>query len=282
LPPARPSIAAQPPESRGLGFGGFLLGLLLLTGVLGLIYLGATGIFNDLFNFTSGAPAPPQPTVVAEQPTPAPTGLPFVLVPNLSGLDSAQARSTIEAATLTSREELPRYNDTVSIGLVIDQFPLAGGEVTATSVITYAVSLGPEPVSVPDVSGFRAADAQTALERAGFQVQIQEQASGAMDAGFVIRSEPGPNTRPPRGDTITIFVSIGDRVRMPDVTGLNEEEAKRQINEAGLNFSFSDYQGPDKIERFNEIAPGTVVSSVPRGGDLVERGTAVTLGVRAP
>jgi serine/threonine-protein kinase len=282
LPPARPSIAAQPPESRGLGFGGFLLGLLLLTGVLGLIYLGATGIFNDLFNFTSGAPAPPQPTVVAEQPTPAPTGLPFVLVPNLSGLDSAQARSTIEAATLTSREELPRYNDTVSIGLVIDQFPLAGGEVTATSVITYAVSLGPEPILVPDVVGLRAADAQASLSRAGFQVQIQEQASQTMDAGFVIRSEPGPNTRPPRGDTITIFVSIGDRVRMPDVTGLNEEEAKRQINEAGLNFSFSDYQGPDKIERFNEIAPGTVVSSVPRGGDLVERGTAVTLGVRAP
>ena len=29
-------------------------------------------------------------------------------------------------------------------------------------------------------------------------------------------------------------------------------------------------------------APGQVVSSIPRGGDRVARGTAVTIGVRAP
>ncbi len=77
----------------------------------------------------------------------------------------------------------------------------------------------------------------------------------------------------PRGDTITIFVSIGNRVRMPDVTGLSEEAARQQIEAAGLFVSFSDYQGREKIgDRFDEIAPGTVVSSDPRGGDLVERG----------
>jgi len=104
-----------------------------------------------------------------------------------------------------------------------------------------------------------------------------------MSAGFVIRSEPGPATRPTRGDTITIFVSIGDKVRMPDVTGLSEAEAKQRIDAAGLIFSFSDPQGRDKIgDRFDQIPPGTVVSSVPRGGDLVDRGAGVTLGVRAP
>jgi serine/threonine-protein kinase len=283
LPPARPAIAAQAPESRGMGFGGFLLALLLLAGVLGLVYLGATGLFSDLFSFTTGTPPPPAPTAVAEQPTPAPTGVPLVRVPNLAGMDSAQARSTIEAATLASREELPRYSDVISTGLVIDQFPLAGTELTATSVVTYAVSLGPEPVEVPDVAGLRATDAQASLSRAGFQVQIREEASRSMSVGFVIRSEPGPETRPPRGDTITIFVSIGDKVRMPDVTGLSEAEARQRIDEAGLIFSFSDQQGRDKIgDRFDQIAPGTVVSSVPRGGELVDRGTGVTLGVRAP
>jgi serine/threonine-protein kinase len=284
LPAARPSIAAQAPrESRGLGFGGFLLALLLLAGVLGLVYLGATGLFNDLFSLTSGVAPPPVPTAVAAPPTPAPTGVPLAHVPDLTGMTSEQARDAIVAATLTSREELPRYSDVISTGLVIDQFPLAGIEITATSTVTYAVSLGPEPIAVPDVAGMRATDAQAALSRAGFQVERQEEASRTMSPDFVIRSEPGPETRPLRGDTITIFVSIGDKVRMPDVTGLSEDEAKRRINEAGLTFSFSDPQGRDKIgDRFDQIAPGTVVSSVPRGGDLVDRGTGVTLGVRAP
>src|SRR6185295_17519104 len=72
LPPAR---SQAPPDNRGLGFGGFLLGLLLLGGVLGLVYLALSGAFNDLFNFATGAPRPPA-TVVANQPTEAPTSVP--------------------------------------------------------------------------------------------------------------------------------------------------------------------------------------------------------------
>lgn len=284
LPPARPAISAQPPPSnRGLGFGGFLLGLLLLAGVLGLIYLGASGIFSDLLNFTAGTPPQPRPTAdVISQPTPTTTEIPMVQVPDLSGLTSAQARSTIESANLISREETSRYHDDIPIGLVIDQFPLAGTTITSTSVVTFAVSLGPEPILMPDVVGLRASDAQARLIQLGFQVEMVEQASQTMDAGFVIRSEPGPNTRPLRGDTITLYVSIGDVVRIPDVTGMQEAEAREVIQAAGLFVSFVDYQGPDKIENFDSIPPGTVVSSVPRGGDLVERNTGVTLGVRQP
>src|SRR5690606_34331543 len=121
-----------------------------------------------------------------------------------------------------------------------------------------------------------ASDAEARLVQLGFLVNRVEQASQTMDSGFVIRSEPGPNTRPLRGDTITLYVSIGDRVRMPDVTGMLEADARNAINAVGLFVSFVDYQGPDKIENFDSIAPGTVVSSEPRGNDLVERNTGVT------
>src|SRR5215207_413624 len=51
LPPARSAaVSKAPPDNRGMGFGGFLLGLLLLGGVLGLVYLALSGAFNYLFN----------------------------------------------------------------------------------------------------------------------------------------------------------------------------------------------------------------------------------------
>jgi eukaryotic-like serine/threonine-protein kinase len=285
LPAPRPPIAAHaPPESRGLGFGGFLLGLLLLAGVLGLVYLGVSGFFSDLFSFSTGAAS--SPTAIVEpsaEPTAVPTGVPMAVVPDLTGKTDQDAYAAVQAAGLTPRVEQPRFSDTISAGLVIDQFPLPTTEITQTSVVTYAVSMGPEPVEVPDVRGLRAADARSLLERAGFKVQSQEESSQSMSEGFVIRSEPGPETRPPRGDTITIVVSIGDKVRMPDVTGLSEAEAKQRISAAGLIWSFSDLQGREKLgDQFDKVAPGTVVSSEPRGNDLVPRGTGVTLGVRAP
>jgi serine/threonine-protein kinase len=286
LPPPRPPIAAHPPpEGRGLGFGGFLLGLLLLAGVLGLVYLGVSGVFSDLFSFSTGTAASPTAIVQpSAEPTALPTGVPMVPMPDLSDKTSQEASIAIQQAGLTPLEEQPRFSDTISQGLVLDQFPLPNTPITQTSVVTFAVSLGPEPIEVPDVAGLSAASAQATLERLGFKVELREESSQTMSEGFVVRSEPRPPARPQRGDTVTIFVSIGDKVRMPDVTGLTEAEAKQRISAAGLVWSFSDIQGCDRLpadvcERFG---PGQVVSSIPRGGDLVDRGAAVTLGVRAP
>jgi eukaryotic-like serine/threonine-protein kinase len=285
LPAPRPSIGAQPsPEGRGLGFGGFLLGLLLLAGVLGLVYLGVSGFFTDLFSFSTGTAA--SPTAIVEpsaEPTALPTGVPMVPMPDLNGRTSQEAFLALQAVSLTPREEQPRFSDTISQGLVIDQFPLPNTPITQTSVVTFAVSLGPEAIEVPDVANLSAASAQATLERLGFKVVLREESSQTMSAGFVIRSEPRPPARPQRGDTVTIIVSIGDNVIVPEVIGLNEAEARRRIEAAGLFVSFVDPQGCDKLgELCDRYGPGAVVSSEPRSGTRVPRDEGVTLGVRAP
>src|SRR3954468_10953335 len=105
-PVLQPPRSQAPPDNRGMGFGGFLLGLLLLGGVLGLVYLALSGAFNDLFNFATGAPRP-FPTIVAGQPTEAATAVPQFQVPSLANLTSQQAFAAIQAANLTPREEPP-------------------------------------------------------------------------------------------------------------------------------------------------------------------------------
>ncbi len=278
LPPAR---SQAPPDNRGMGFGGFLLGLLLLGGVLGLVYLALSGAFNDLFNFATGAPRP-FPSVVAGQPTEAPTGVPAFQVPSLANLTAQQAFAAIQAANLTPREEASRYSDVYSTGLVLDQFPLAGTTLTQTAVVTYAISLGPNLIDVPDVQRVRGTNAQATLTNLGFQVQVQEEAS-TLSEGFVTRQDP-VNVKLPKGEMVTIWVSIGDKVVMPDVTGKTLDEAKQLIVNAGLAAPYADIQGCDKLgaDVCAKFGGGQVVSSIPRGGDRVARGTAVTVGVRAP
>jgi serine/threonine-protein kinase len=280
-PVLQPPRAQTPPDNRGLGFGGFILGLLLLGGVLGLVYLALNGTFNDLFNFATGAPRP-FPTIEAGRPTEAPTSVPQFQVPPLTNMTAQQAFDAIQAAKLTPREEASRYSDVISTGLVLDQFPAAGTTVTQTTVVTFAVSLGPNQIDVPNVQRMRQQDAQNLLTNLGFQVQVQEEAS-TLSEGFVTRQAP-VDVKLPKGQVVTIWVSIGDKVTMPDVTGRTEAEARQMIINAGLPAPYSDVQNCDKLgaEICVKFAPGQVVSSIPRGGDLVPRGTAVTIGVRAP
>nr|MDQ2999459.1 PASTA domain-containing protein [Chloroflexota bacterium] len=66
--------------------------------------------------------------------------------------------------------------------------------------------------------------------------------------------------------------------------GRTLDEAKQLIANAGLTFSFADMQGCDKLgaDVCAHFVSGQVVSSDPPGGRRVARGTAVTIGVRAP
>ncbi len=281
LLPPRPAVVTQaPPDNRGMGFGGFLLGLLLIVGVLGLVGLFATGAFDDIFNFASGTISrPPSPI---EQPTASATAQPQIAMPSLTNLTRDQALALIQSSGLQPGGETSGYSDTVGAGLVFDQRPLPNEVVSPTTVVTFAVSLGSDLVEVPDVQRTRLQDAQNRLNTLGFQVQVQEEAS-TISEGFVIRQDP-VDVKLPHGQTVTVVVSIGNKVTMPDVTGKSEAEAKQMIAAAGLTFSFSDVQGCDKLgaEMCSRFPPGTVVSSIPRGNDRVERGSPVTLGVRAP
>jgi beta-lactam-binding protein with PASTA domain len=282
MPPPRSPAITQAPESGERDLGVFLLGMMFIGIVLGVVYLAATGTFDNLFNPGSGTRPPPitlpEPTATPEV-TPTPE---MVMVPNVIGLDERAAIATIEGANLLPYAELPRASDVVSAGLVFDQFPPPATLVTVSTVVTYVVSTGPDQIPLPEVVTMRGVDAEFQLRSLGFQVQVVS-APDRLSAGFVFRTEPVAGTPLRRGDTVTIFVSLGDKVRMPDVTGLPEEEAIRRISAAGLTWSYSDYQGCDKLgDLCDRYAPGVVVSSIPRGGDLVDRGSPVTLGVRAP
>ncbi len=282
LPP-RPAVLQPRPDNRGMGVGGFILGLLLLGGVLGLVYLFAVGAFDGLFNFASSTISRPPAGAATEAPLPGTATVPLVPVPDLVGKTEAEARAALQAQGLSAFVAEPRASDVITAGLVLEQFPPPNVPVNQSpaTVVTLTLSLGPELVDVPDVQRTRASDARSLLSAAGFQVQEQQETSD-LSEGFVTRQDP-VNVKLPRGQTVTIYVSIGDKVVVPEITGLSEADARAKIEAAGLFVSFVDVQGCDKLgDLCNRFGPGTIVSSAPRPGSKVQRNSGVTLGQRAP
>jgi len=297
--PPRPTVA-RAPRQQGPGCGTFIVGALLLVGVLGLVLLFSSGTFGELFASTGDparaprdTPMPGTPTVTVtttatttptSSPTPSPTPMPeLVTVPNIVGRTEVQARDLLAQEDLIGVAGEARYSSE-SPGQVIEQSVPAGTQVEAGQSVTYILSLGPNLVEVPDLSGVRLDFARQQAEQRGLNVSVVDQPSQQVSEGFVIRQDPRAGLRLQPGDTIALIVSIGDKVQVPELTGMSEDAAKALLSQTeGLSWNYTDLQNSPDLSRYR---PGDVVSmSDARGnpiqaGDWVPRGTPIVLGVR--
>lgn len=197
---------------------------------------------------------------------PGPSTVP---VPDVAGLSAADGQTALEAAGLVATPEEQETAD-VEAGLVIGTDPAAGTEVQLGSTVTMMVSAAPATVPVPDVAGRAAADAQAALEAAGFVVTSTEQASGDVEAGFVISTNPSAGIEVAPGTTVDMAVSTGpEAVEVPEFIGMTTDEAMALAEEFGLTITF--------VEDATRPNPnGVVVDQMPEPGEMVEPGSEIT------
>jgi serine/threonine-protein kinase len=124
-------------------------------------------------------------------------------VPDVRGQAQDAAVSAIEAAGLKAVVAPAPVNDrNVPKGAVVAQDP-ASGNLTKGGSVTLTISDGPKLVDVPSFVGKQALEAQDALEKLGFKVQINEILGGFFGT---VRAQDPVNTKVPEGSTITLTV----------------------------------------------------------------------------
>ncbi len=299
LPQARPPIA-KAPQQQGVGCGVFAIGMIILVGVMGFVLLFTSGTLDSLVEglgsgngtgtVATAVPSATQTTTItptpSTTPTVSPTSVPLVTVPSIVGMRESEARQAIQNAQLIPVAGDSRHSETIPQGAVIEQFLPPHIEVQQGQPVTYVLSLGRDIrlVSVPNVISRRLESARGEAEGLGLIVTVEEQPSTNVSEGFIISQNPSAGMQIEEGETLHLVVSMGDKVQMPDLMGMMESEAKAILAATnGLNYTWSDYQGYDKLgDTYYQVAPGAVVSTVPDKHVWVPRGTSVTLGIRAP
>nr|MBA2313650.1 Stk1 family PASTA domain-containing Ser/Thr kinase [Actinomycetota bacterium] len=120
-------------------------------------------------------------------------------------------------------------------------------------------------VEVPNVVGDDIADARSTLESAGFEVS-ESRKSSTRNEGQVIEQDPGAGERVEEGSTIELTVSKGRaQVTVPLVTGVSEEDARAELEGAGLEV------GEVTDESSDEVEEGLVLSQDPAEGMKVDK-----------
>jgi eukaryotic-like serine/threonine-protein kinase len=200
-----------------------------------------------------------------------------VAVPNVVNQDLATATQTLQAAgfTVTSTQVTSTAQQK---GLVVSTSPAGGAQVAKGSPVQLSVGSGPNAISVPDVSGQTASAATAALKQAGFTGNINtDQTDSLVAKGRVVETDPAKGSQAAPGDAITLKVSTGT-IRLPDVTGQTEAQARQTLVAAGFQAS---QINSTSVER-DDIAPGRVAGTDPGAGSAVGAGGTINLQIAQP
>ena len=133
------------------------------------------------------------------------TGLPFVVVPTVTGRTLTAATTALTAADFKVGGATRAFSDTVPSGTVISQKPSAAAKVRKFSVVTLVVSKGVDLVTVPPIPNLDpVADAESLLSGAGLTWDIQRSFGGRN--GLVVGIDPPAGTRLKRGSPVTLYI----------------------------------------------------------------------------
>jgi serine/threonine-protein kinase len=196
-------------------------------------------------------------------------------MPEIEGMTRVEAENALKGLGISVIEiqNVP-VDDEDAVNTVLSQEPAGGRLISPNTSVKLEVGVEQKKVAVPDVVGDTQENAETALQEAGFQAEVTEEASSEVAEGRIIRQSPLANQKALEGGIVTIWVSTGpSAVEVPDVRTELEEDAKDILTAAGLSYTVIPQDTTDPTE------VGRVIDQVPLAGAMVDAGYNVRIFV---
>ncbi len=194
-------------------------------------------------------------------------------VPNVCNLPLDEALKQLKQENLEGVVTERRYDPIIESGNIIIQEPLPGAKVKKGRIINLTVSLGPETIKVPYLTGVGLEKAKLILKNLGLLIDtVDSLYSDSIPAGMIIKTVPEAGTEIHKGEKIKIVLSKGIIIRMPNLQGKKLAEAREILKKLGLELA-----EVEMVEGSGE--KGTVIIQSPEADKIVNAGDSVSLMV---
>tara|TARA_B100001093_G_scaffold517320_1_gene598542 strand:+ start:709 stop:2478 length:1770 start_codon:yes stop_codon:yes gene_type:complete len=179
-------------------------------------------------------------------------------IPYVLDIESERAIYVIEESGFALGQLLEANDNNIPRGFVISQNPVAGTKMSPQSTVDLVVSKGPSLIEVSDLSRKSPEDAIQILETLGFQYELIEEFSEDVEIGLVSGTLPEAGEIVTPDQLIQVIVSLGIKIEIPEVEGLNYEDAVQILEELNL------------VVTVNGDTNGLVRKQIPRKGEFLE------------
>ncbi|MFI5495402.1 Stk1 family PASTA domain-containing Ser/Thr kinase [Actinoplanes sp. NPDC051859] len=196
-------------------------------------------------------------------------------VPKVTKMTEDQARNALEKAGFTKIGFAdPKQTTDCGDKNVVGQDPAANSTLAVDQTVTLTLCVLPDKVRVPDnLRGSQRSLAEDTLRGLKLEPVFEDVDSDAPEN--VVIEIPSAGKQVNVGSKVTVRVSRGNLVEVPDVRTLTEKDAIAKLEKAG----FSNVN----VDETNETGgqPGTVLRQTPDGGQKRTKSTQITLFVIA-
>lgn len=200
-----------------------------------------------------------------------------VEIPELVGLTEDEVKEKLKGTKFTYEIEAEEYNSEVEAGKVSAQNPAYRKNFTIkeNSKISLTISKGTELTTVPKVAGMEYSEAEKEITAKKLKIEKIEEKSDKIKEGYVTRQEPAENTELQAGETVKVYVSIGNGLEQVPVTfvvGKTEADARKELEDKKLKVEV-------KYDEDTSKTNGIVLKQSKDVGEVVEEGTTIVLTV---
>ena len=186
-------------------------------------------------------------------------------IPYIVDLETARGIYIVEQSGFIIGQKIEVNDDNVPRGFIISQNPVAGTKMSPGSTVDLVVSTGPSLIEITDLSRKSLVDAIQILETLGLEYEFIEEYSPDVSVGLVSHTTPEAGEVVTPDQIVTVVVSLGIKIEVPEVDGLNYQEALDVLEEAGL------------LATVVGDSSGRIVKQIPRKGEFVDPNTPVEL-----
>ena len=179
-------------------------------------------------------------------------------IPYVVDLETDRAVYVIEESGFTIGQKIEVSDDNVPIGFIISQNPMAGKKMGPGSSVDLVISSGPSLIELGDLSKKSLEDATQILETLGLEFETIEEFSEDTEEGLISGTLPEAGEIITPDELITLIVSLGIKIEVPEVEGLNYQAAIDTLEEAGL------------VATVSGDTNGLVRKQLPRKGEFLE------------
>ena len=208
-------------------------------------------------------------------------------VPKIVGMTPRDAESTLASNGLVLEQTDRFFSAEVPEGRIVSQVPPPGEKVRRGWHVRVAESMGPQRVTIPDLTGDSERSAEINIRRRGLELGTMAVASlPDTTPDQIVAQSPPANAINISAPKVSVLVAAAEDRKsyvMPDLRGRTEDEAVNAIVGSGLKVASitsqpaasGDANAPETLPEGTRM----VVKTVPGAGQRVWDGQAIALEV---
>lgn len=203
-------------------------------------------------------------------------------VPDFTGKTWEEAIAIAKDKEIYITNTKEEYSDEIEEGCIVAQDVEPGEKIEKGQNINVTLSLGTGKFELEDFVGLDISEVYKIVEDVQIELKEEYIYDETIEIGKVVKQIPDAGTTISPGDKVTLYVSRGsekevqESIIVPNLIGLDEEEAKVKIKEEGLSVGKIRKEASDNVEKGkvidqsisfgNEVSEDTPISIVVSSG----------------